>query len=57
MVKWWSDWEKKRQGGRWEGVGFEYRGIIRALFMYSLPVVSLLFIVGSGAWVGTKEEV
>lgn len=48
MVKWWSDLEGKerwKMGRRWVSsiVGL----IIWALFIYSLPGVSLLFIVGS----------
>ena len=40
--------KRKSKGGRWEGGGFrEDCGIILPLFIYSLPGVSLLFIVGS----------
>lgn len=47
VVKWWSDLEGKGKVEDGKEVGFEYCGIIWALFIYSLLGLSLLFIVGS----------
>ena len=51
---WWSDWEEKGKVEDGKEVS-SIVGLYGLLFIYSLPGVSLLFILRPGAWVRTKE--